>query len=136
MSENDAMSDGGLIERRDTPPFGLTFCSDFVVVRARQRQRKPKAQQVKAKSPLFASDDVIGAALLGADRVQEWKQMAPLLEARGLPKIDHLMGGRYVRAVVAFFDHQYGLDHGGDVPLAPDGNEDFEGWKRKQKHRA
>ena len=39
--------------------------------------------------PLFASDDIIGRALLGADRVQEWQQIAPLLEARGLPKIDH-----------------------------------------------
>jgi len=38
--------------------------------------------------PLFATDDVLGAALLGADRVQEWRQMAPLLERRGLPKVD------------------------------------------------
>jgi hypothetical protein len=86
--------------------------------------------------PLFAVDDLIGAALLGAGRVQEWRQIAPILEARGLPKVDHLMGGRYVRAVVAFFDHQYGLDRGGDVPLAPDGVEDFDGWRRKQKRPA
>ena len=45
----------------------------------------------------------------------------------------HLMGGRYVRAVVAFFDHQYGLNRSGDAPLVPDGVEDFDGWKRKQK---
>ena len=83
--------------------------------------------------PLFATDDAIGAALLGNDRMQEWRQIAPILEARGLPKVDHLMGGRYVRAVVAFFDHQYGLDRGGDVPLAPDGVEDFDGWHRKQQ---
>ena len=38
--------------------------------------------------PLFATDDEIGSALLGADRVQEWRQIAPLLEARGLPKVD------------------------------------------------
>ena len=39
--------------------------------------------------PLFATDDVLGAALLGAAaRVQEWRQMAPLLEIRGLPKVD------------------------------------------------
>ena len=83
--------------------------------------------------PLFATDDAIGAALLGKDRMQEWRQIAPILEARGLPKVDHLMGGRYVRAVVAFFDHQYGLDRDGTAPLAPDGVEDFDGWKRKQK---
>jgi hypothetical protein len=80
--------------------------------------------------PLFATDDLIGTALLGADRVQEWRQIAPLLETRGLPKVDHVMGGRYVPAVVAYFNHQYGLDHGGNVPLAPDG---VEKWK-KQKH--
>ena len=85
--------------------------------------------------PLFATDDVLGAALLGADRVPEWRQIAVLLEPQGLPKFDKLMGGRYVRAVVAYFDHQYGLDHGGDPPLAPDGVEDFEKWK-KQKHRS
>jgi hypothetical protein len=86
--------------------------------------------------PLFAADDIIGAVLLGTDRVQEWRQIAPILEARGLPKVDHLMGGRYVRAVVAFFDHQYGLDRGGNVPLAPDGVEDFDGLRRKQKRPA
>ena len=56
--------------------------------------------------------------------------MVPMLEARGLPKIDHLMGGRYTRAVIAWFDHQYGLDRGTAVPLAPDGVEDFDRWKR------
>jgi hypothetical protein len=85
--------------------------------------------------PLFATDEVIGAALLGSDRAQEWRQIAPLLEARGLPKIDGQMGGRYMRAVVAFFDHLYGLDRGGDVPLAPDGTEHFDKW-RKQKHHS
>jgi hypothetical protein len=78
----------------------------------------------------------MGAALLGAERVQEWRQIAPMLEARGLPKVDTLMGGRYVPAVKAFFDHLYGLDRGGDVPLAPDGVEDFVGWRRKQKRPA
>jgi hypothetical protein len=44
--------------------------------------------------PLFATDSVLGAALLGPERVQEFRQMVPLLEARGFPKIDHMMGGR------------------------------------------
>ena len=56
--------------------------------------------------PLFATDSIISAALLGPDRVREWRQIAPLLEARGLPKVDQLMGGRYWPAVRAFFDHQ------------------------------
>jgi len=97
--------------------------------------RSGKASGIQAL-PLFATDAVLGAALLGDDRVQEWRQIAPMLEARGLPQVDHLMGGRYVRAVVAFFDHQYGLNRGGDAPLVPDGVEDFDGWKRKQKRPA
>ncbi len=43
--------------------------------------------------------------------------------------------GRYVPAVRAYFDHQYGLDRSGDLPFAPDGAEDFDGWKQRQKHR-
>ena len=77
----------------------------------------------------------MGAALLGAERVQEWRQIAPMLEARGLPKVDTLMGGRYVPAVKAFFDHLYGLDRAATPPLAPDGAEDFDSWRRDQKRR-
>jgi hypothetical protein len=85
--------------------------------------------------PLFATDDAIGAALLGPKRVAEFKQIVPLLEARGLPKVDQLMGGRYTRAVIAFFDHEYGLDRGGgDVPLAPDGTERFDQWRKQKRH--
>jgi hypothetical protein len=83
--------------------------------------------------PLFATDELLGTALLGSERVSEWRQMAPLLEARGLPKVDDLMGGRYVPAVKAFFDHTYGLDRGGTPPLAPDGVEEFEKWKRSRR---
>ncbi len=86
--------------------------------------------------PLFADDAAIGGALLGRSRAREWTGIAPLLEPRGLPKIDALMGGRYVPAVKAFFDHQYGLNRGSDgPPLAPDGTEDFSKWKRNQKHQ-
>jgi hypothetical protein len=85
--------------------------------------------------PLFATDDAIGAALLGPQRVAEFKQIVPLLEARGLPKVDQLLGGRYTRAIIAFFDREYGLDRGGDAPLTPDGPEHFDKW-RKQKHHS
>jgi hypothetical protein len=86
--------------------------------------------------PLFAPDDVVGAWLLGPDRAREWQQIAPLLEARGLPKTDTLMGGRYLPAVIAFFDHLYGLDRGGDVPSAPDGTENFAAWRQKKNRRS
>jgi hypothetical protein len=84
--------------------------------------------------PLFAADGAIGAMLLGPKRMHEWPQIAPLLEARGLPKADQMMGGRYVPAVIDFFDHQYGLNHG-SVPLAPDGPENFKTWTGRQKRR-
>ena len=83
--------------------------------------------------PLFASEEQIAAAVLGGDRLQEWRQMAQLLEQKGLPKIDQLMGGRYMPAVHAFFDRQYGLDRGANAPLAPDGVEDFDAWKPRQR---
>jgi len=86
--------------------------------------------------PLFAADEAIGTMLLGPDREQEWRQIAPLLEVRGLPKVDPMMGGRYTRAVIGFFDHQYGLDRGSVLPLAPDGPEGFETWTGKQRRRA
>ena len=85
--------------------------------------------------PLFADDQAIGAALLGAKRAGEWASLAPLLEARGLPKIDHLHGGRYTPAVKAFYDNQSGLS--GARPTSPDGVEDLNAWKtRRPKHRA
>jgi hypothetical protein len=85
--------------------------------------------------PLFAADGAIGAMVLGSGREKEWREIAPLLEARGLPKIDPMMGGRYVPAVICFFDQQYGLNHG-SIPLAPDGPEDFKTWTGRQKRRA
>jgi hypothetical protein len=97
--------------------------------------RTAKASSVESL-PLFATDDIIGAALLGADRVREWRQMVPLLESRGLPKVDQLMGGRYVPAVRAFFDDQYGLGRDGSPLLAPDGVENLEAWKQKQQRRS
>jgi len=79
--------------------------------------------------PLFSDDSLIGAALLGTERASEWAAIAPLYERRGLPKIDAVMGGRYVPAVRAFFDHAYGL-HGREPPKAPDGFERPDVWKR------
>jgi hypothetical protein len=81
--------------------------------------------------PLFAYDSSIGAALFGSDRAGEWPSIASLLDTRGLPKIDALMGGRYVPAVRAFFDRDYGL--ASTAPLTPDGVEELGAWKRKRR---
>jgi hypothetical protein len=96
--------------------------------------RSPSGCRNLESLPLFATDSLLGAALLGPDRVREWRQVAQMLEERGLPKVDQLMGGRYVPAVRAFFDRLYGLDSA-NVPLAPDGVEDFDGWKQRQKQK-
>lgn len=83
--------------------------------------------------PLFSDDLAIGAALLGRARAAEWRELAPLLEARGLPKMDQLLGGRYVPAVRAFFDRQYGIaGHETAAPRSPDGIEDLAAWKTKK----
>lgn len=84
--------------------------------------------------PLFADDTALGEALLGHRRGREWRQIAALLEGRGLPKIDHLMGGRYVPAVKAFFDAEAKL--GPRAPTAPDGIEDLGKWRRARKRPA
>jgi hypothetical protein len=93
----------------------------------------PRRVSQVAHLPLFADDTTIARVILGPDRAVEWSQIASLLEARGLPKIDPLMGGRYLPAVCAFFDEMYGLVPNDAAPLAPDGLEDFEGWQKSRR---
>jgi hypothetical protein len=59
--------------------------------------------------PMFADEAGLAEVFMGPGKGSEWRQSADLLEARGLPKIDALMGGRYKPAVKAFFDNEYGL---------------------------
>jgi hypothetical protein len=47
--------------------------------------------------------------VLGWDRRREFTGLAQLHERDGLPKITLVWGGRYVPAVKAFFDSEYGL---------------------------
>jgi hypothetical protein len=83
--------------------------------------------------PWFADDMAIGQALLGPVRAAEWKQIATLLEGRGLPKIDALMGGRYIPAVKAYFDREYRI---GEISgAAPDGVEDLAAWRNPGRKR-
>jgi hypothetical protein len=84
--------------------------------------------------PLFADDMAIGAALLGAARAGEWKAIAPLLEQKGLPKIDQLHGGRYVPAVKSFYDRDNLIAV--LAPASPDGVEHPESWSRERRRRA
>lgn len=87
-----------------------------------------------ADPPLFLPDEEIAQRILGA-RAREFKALAPLLERRGFPKIDAVMGGRYWPAVKRFFDVENGLVE--TRPLAPSGREDVEAWRSsRQKRRA
>lgn len=59
--------------------------------------------------PLFATDEQLGEAILGYARRKEFRALATLRERDGMPKIDPVWGGRYVPAVKAYFDADYGL---------------------------
>lgn len=80
--------------------------------------------------PAFADDRELGRALMGK-RAGDWPHVAALLEGKGLPTIDTLMGGRYVPAVKAFFDRQNGLAAVG--PKKPDGVEDLGAWRNRRR---
>src|SRR5438132_1035703 len=96
------------------------------------RPRVPNISVVSINTlPLYASEEELAHAVLGPDRAPEWKSIAALLETRGLPKIDALMGGRYVPAVKAFFDREHGLQD--FSPLTPDGFEELGSWKKRRK---
>jgi hypothetical protein len=84
--------------------------------------------------PLFATDAEIGPALLGK-RSAGWAGLAALLEREGLPRIDPVMGGRYVPGIKRFFDVKHGVT---DLPMprAADGVEDHGAWKRSHTRRA
>lgn len=81
--------------------------------------------------PLFASDEQIGQALLGAERACEFSGRATLLEIDGFPKIDARWGGRYTPAVRRWFDREYGLAEGN--PRPPGGVERPDAWTRPKR---
>jgi hypothetical protein len=81
--------------------------------------------------PLFANEEAISGALMGPGKTAEWRQIAPLLERRGLPTVDGLLGGRYTPALKAFFDREYGI-HGESQVSAPHVPAELGSWK---KHR-
>lgn len=95
-------------------------------LRLQPKKRRPSL--TFAELPLFATDDELGVALLGRARSVVWRNLVPSFEQAGLPKNDPQMGGRYVPAVKAFFDHQYGLT----VPVTAS----FERQPRRSRDRA
>lgn len=85
--------------------------------------------------PLFADEEALSGAIMGPGKTPHWKQVAPLLEGRGFPKIDAVMGGRYTPAVKAFFDREYKVTAAHQV-AARDGAEDWTTpWKKSKAGR-
>ena len=58
---------------------------------------------------LYGSEADVSDMVLGPGRVREWRDKAIVLEREGLPKIDPLMGGRYLPAVRRWFDQRNGV---------------------------
>ncbi|WP_156944332.1 hypothetical protein [Bradyrhizobium sp. Ec3.3] len=89
-------------------------------------QAKPRRPRREARRPivtleqlpLFADERSLSEAVLGHGKYTHWRAVVPLLEGRGFPKIDGLMGGRYTRAVRAFFDREYRI-HGDEQVSKP-----------------
>jgi hypothetical protein len=61
------------------------------------------------RESLYGNEEVISRLVLGPGRLREWRDRVPILERQGLPRIDALFGGRYVPAVLAFFDRLNGV---------------------------
>ena len=80
----------------------------------------------KRGKPLYASEEQVAEMVLGPGRLRDWKDRVPMLEREGLPKVDLMMGGRYLPAVRTFFDQRNGviLGQNGKVVLkVPDGKD-------------
>ncbi|WP_439406405.1 hypothetical protein ACNJX9_34030 [Bradyrhizobium sp. DASA03076] len=114
--------------------------------RDQARQRRLNGDTIKDRHrrqvtledlPLFASEMDVSVALMGPGRYSEFRAIVPLLERRGFPKIDGLMGGRYTPAVRAFFDLEYGLyaQGRGSVYGAIDGPENFGSYQGRARKR-
>lgn len=94
---------------------------------ALRRQAKVRRENGKERQllrtwdqlPLFADERSLSDAVMGPGRYTQWRAVVPLLERRGFPAIDALMGGRYVPAVKAFFDREYRVGMDGPPARAP-----------------
>jgi hypothetical protein len=68
-------------------------------------------------------------------KAREWRQIVPLLERRGLPTANGLLGGRYTPALKAFFDREYGV-HGGAQVSSPHTPAELGTWKKRGRQAA
>lgn len=61
-----------------------------------------------APVPLYPSEEQLARLVMG-ERAQGWRERVQVLERHGFPRIDPLMGGRYLPAVRRFLDSRHGL---------------------------
>lgn len=78
----------------------------------------------KPRDRLYMTDDDLARLVLGEGKVRHWASIVPTLEREGLPRIDALMGGRFVPAVRAWLEQRHGL-RPEQVPSAADGVEEW-----------
>jgi hypothetical protein len=79
--------------------------------------------------PLFASNEQLGTAIVGAERAKYWADVTvkSLELMPGFPQFDPAHGGRYSLGVKRFYEHH----HGGDPasrPRVQDGQENPNAW--------
>ena len=85
-----------------------------------------------SRLPLFATDPEIAAALVGADRAEDWLETAlPVLEKLpGFPKVDPLHGGRPVPVLILFYETYLRLPSARGLPDGVEGE-----WSGKRRRR-
>ena len=81
--------------------------------------------------PLYATDEQIGAVILGPGRAKEWCSIALGLERKGLPTVDPIHRGRFVPAVRQWYYARHGV--GQAPPEKIDGAEDWSPWKSRRQ---
>ena len=81
--------------------------------------------------PLYPSEAEIAVLVLGPTRAREWRVIAEVLEVKGLPKIDPLMGGRFLPAVEAFLYRRHDVDF--VAPTRSAAEKENWGWEAERR---
>jgi hypothetical protein len=87
-----------------------------------------RSMSASRKEPLYASEEQVAEMVFGPGHLRDWRDRAAILEREGLPKVDPMMGGRYLPAVRTFFDQRNGVilgQNGKPVLKVPDGKDNI-----------
>jgi hypothetical protein len=85
--------------------------------------------------PLYATDDQLARAIVGIGRVKAWQHFVSIYEHHGMPKLHHILGGRYVPAVKKFLDIHEGVASSENTLPARDGHDDLSVWNTRRGRR-